>query len=78
MIDNQLIMFQIKSELLDLLMKDTSLKSYEQWFEILKPKLQHYFDIEEMDFFINNQKFFCPLPGIDLPLRYERLFQSVI
>ncbi|MEK5037885.1 sensor domain-containing diguanylate cyclase [Sporosarcina sp. FSL K6-3457] len=63
MIDNQLIMFQIKSELLDLLMKDTSLKSYEQWFEILKPKLQHYFDIEEMDFFINNQKIFLPLAG---------------
>ena len=63
MIDYQLILFQIKSELLDLITEDTSLESYEQWFEILKPKLRHHFDIEEADFFISNHTKFMPIVG---------------
>ncbi|WP_318614197.1 sensor domain-containing diguanylate cyclase [Sporosarcina sp. YIM B06819] len=63
MIDYQLTLFQIKSELLDLVTEDVSLDSYEQWFDILKPKLRQHFDIKETDFFINNQTKFMPIAG---------------
>lgn len=63
MIDYQLILFKIKSELLDLVTEDNCLESYEQWFEILKPILCHHFDIEEADFFINNHTNFMPIAG---------------
>ena len=63
MVDYQLILFKIKSELLDLVTEDTSLESYEQWFELLKPKLYQHFDIEEADFFISNHTKLMPIAG---------------
>lgn len=61
--DYQLLLFKIKSELLDLITKDTSLESYEQWFELLKPKLYHHFEIEVADFFINHHAKLMPIAG---------------
>ncbi len=63
MIDYQLVLFRIKSELMDLLTEDTDLESYEQWFEALKPILCHHFDINETDFFISNHEKFLPING---------------
>ncbi|WP_203246638.1 sensor domain-containing diguanylate cyclase [Sporosarcina beigongshangi] len=59
--DYQLILFQIKNELIDLITKDSNIESYGQWFEILRPKLGYYFDIEESDFFISNHTKLMPI-----------------
>ncbi|WP_342505454.1 sensor domain-containing diguanylate cyclase [Sporosarcina sp. FSL K6-2383] len=61
MIDYRLILFQIKNELIDLITGDTNVESYGQWFDILRPRLRHYFDIEEVDFFISNHTKLMPI-----------------
>lgn len=61
MIDHQMTLFQIKSELLQLWTEETEFQSYEEWFEALKPKLYRYFDIKRADFFIYTNNNFTRL-----------------
>ncbi|MCG7335535.1 diguanylate cyclase [Sporosarcina sp. ACRSM] len=63
MIDHQMTMLQIKSELLYLWTEDIAVQSYEQWFEVLRPKLFRHFGIEHADFFIFSNNNFIQLSG---------------
>ncbi|KXH87170.1 GGDEF domain-containing protein [Sporosarcina sp. HYO08] len=61
MSDQELVLYQFKSELMNLWTEVTTLHSYEQWFEIMVPKLRLFFDIEKADYFVYESGYFKPL-----------------
>lgn len=63
MIDHQMTLLQIKSELLYLWTEGITVQYYEQWFEVLQPKLFRHFGIEQADFFIFSNNKFMQLTG---------------
>lgn len=61
MTDHQSTLCQIKNDLLYLWTEETAFRTYEQWFEVMKPRLFSYFDIEEAEFFIFTNNCFIRL-----------------
>ena len=54
---------EIKNDLMKLWTEETAYQSYAAWFEALKPRLHHFFGIEQSDFLIYDEDGFVPLEG---------------
>ncbi|CAM3152219.1 diguanylate cyclase [Filibacter tadaridae] len=63
MTNHQLTLLQIKSDLMDLWTSLNAVRTYEEWFEVLKKTLTNHFDIEYADFFVYDKEKFMPIKG---------------